>query len=188
MLQWKKQPLPSISWHSQQSLFQDISRPDKRTSAGLAGTYTEEVKKGLKIANLPEIDVPNDVDSAAIFQVAPQPSLQTTYESSTIQKPTPQSSDENQSVCPKARHPSISTASTTSELSHIQAHETAISTMDTEATTQEEELEINSSTRTIRIQRTKKAKASNKNPLRRNTSRPRGPRASSVCTRSKKVP
>lgn len=36
---------------------------------GQPGTYTEEVKKGLREANFSEIDVPNDVDSGAIFRV-----------------------------------------------------------------------------------------------------------------------
>lgn len=111
---------------------------------GKPGTYAEEVKKGLKAANLPEVDVPNDADSAAIFQVVPPPAPQTMEAPNTAQKPTLQPSDENQSVRPKMGHPSISTASTTSELSHIQALEIAISTMDTDANTQEEELEINS--------------------------------------------
>jgi len=38
---------------------------------GRPGTYAQEVKKGLRMANLPEVEVPNDVDSGAIFQVIP---------------------------------------------------------------------------------------------------------------------
>lgn len=40
----------------------NIRRPD---------TYVEEIKKGLKAANPLEVDVPNDVDSSALFQVIP---------------------------------------------------------------------------------------------------------------------
>jgi len=98
---------------------------------GRPGTYAQEVKKGLRMANLPEVEVPNDVDSGAIFQVIPP-------------KVTPPTTDTT--VRPKMRHPSISTASTSSEQSHLQALETAILTIDTNIATQEEELEIQCAT------------------------------------------
>lgn len=83
---------------------------------GRPGTYTQEVKKGLRAANLPEVQVPNHVNSVDTFQVIPPP--QPTESQMTTQQTerTPlQPSGEQLSVRPKARHPSISMASTTSE-------------------------------------------------------------------------
>lgn len=49
---------------------------------GRPGTYAEEVKKGLRTANLSEVNLPNDVDSGAIVQIIPphlQNNLQITH-------------------------------------------------------------------------------------------------------------
>jgi len=54
-----------------------------------------------------------------------------------------ETNEDELSVRPKIRHHYISTASTTSIQSHVQALETAVSTMDNDKADQEEELEIN---------------------------------------------
>lgn len=111
--------------------------------ANLGKIYAQEVKKGLRVANLPEV-VSNDVDSGAIFQVIPPQCPKVTPPTvDPIDTPlASQHSEDHPAVRPKIRHPSISTASTSSEQSHLQALETAISTIDTDTATQEEEIEI----------------------------------------------
>lgn len=112
---------------------------------GRPGTYAEEVKKGLRTGNLPEVEVPNGIDSAAIFQIIPPTTSQPPARAPELQatnEPTSAYTDVQPSIRPKERHASISTASTTSELSHVLALEAAISVMDTDNTAQEEELEI----------------------------------------------
>jgi len=113
---------------------------------GRPGTYAEEVKKGLRTGNLPEVEVPNGIDSAAIFQIIPPTTSQPPARAPELQatnEPTSAYTDVQPSIRPKERHASISTASTTSELSHVQALETAISVMVSKNAAQEEELEIN---------------------------------------------
>lgn len=110
---------------------------------GRPGTYAEEVKKGLRAANLPEVEVPNNVNSADILHVIPPPQPTENQTTHQTERTPLQPSGEQLSVHPKARHPSISTVSTTSEQSHLQALDTAISTMDIANVAQEEEIEIN---------------------------------------------
>lgn len=113
------------------------------------GTYAEKVKKkkGLKTTKLPEVDLPNDVDSLAIFQIPPLPLKLTTELSTGFQTSKPRTSETIEGefyVRPNTRHPSISTANTTSVQSHVQALEVAILTMDADKANLElEELEIN---------------------------------------------
>lgn len=56
-------------------------------NTGRPGTYAEEVKKGLKTANLPEVEVPNDVDSPAIFQIIPPTTNQPSAKAPKVQTP-----------------------------------------------------------------------------------------------------
>lgn len=81
----------------------------------------KRLKKGLRMAIPPEIEVPNDVGSGAIFQVIPPRNQKATptTEDSTAAPLAPQPSEDLPSVRPKTRQPSISTASTSSEQSYL---------------------------------------------------------------------